>query len=689
MIPSSLRSWWRDRRRRNLAAALRREFASPAASRDRRLQILVISHDAYPAGAQQVLLSLLTQWKQRRTFDVKVICVSGGALRERFEQLFPTLFLDDCPEGRRQDRRFLEFVRDSCELIYSNSVVNGPLLGLLRGTGAPVITHCHELQASIERWAPGSIMVDTLTNSDFIISASTTIADNLRTRHQEPAQRLAVIRAFIDYWTGDAVPDADERLRLRTELGLAVDDIVVFGCGTTDWRKGPDLFVAAAIAACRQNPRLQFVWIGGDESPPALVEIARAGGCGDRVRFLGKRPEARRYFYAGDIFALTSREDPCALVALEAANAQLPVVCFAGAGDIPEVLGPESGDVVPFEDTRAFALSLLRLAADPEGRAAAGRNGNERVKRNHTAQASVEQIEEVVGQVLIGRRSELGRSADAPLVSVIIPNYNHQRYLPQRLHSVAAQTLRDIEIIVLDDMSTDESRPLLEAFVQDEPRARLEVNEANSGSTFKQWRKGFRLARGKYIWIAESDDFADPQFLALAVAQLEADSAVVVAHAHSQTVDLDGKRMGRPDGWLNDLAPGRWNSSFKVDGIAEIRDFLIRKNTVPNASAVVFRNFPGIDYLVDDGMRLCADWLFWIRMLARGRYAFIAKDLNFWRQHSSNARTRPPGVLEWQEGQRVLAQAAAILGMDPVARAQMLDSFYQRCMQWSGGSLDT
>src|ERR1700722_3014578 len=116
-----------------------------------------------------------------------------------------------------------------------------------------------------------------------------------------------------------------------------------------------------------------------------------------------------------------------------------------------------------------------------------------------------------------------------PRVSVIVPNYNHARFLRQRLDSVVAQTFQDFELILLDDCSTDESRKILEEYARD-PRARLELNEANSGSPFKQWNKGVRLARGKYVWIAESDDYANERFLERLGSRLDSHSDFVLCN---------------------------------------------------------------------------------------------------------------------------------------------------------------
>src|SRR3984893_17231816 len=103
-------------------------------------------------------------------------------------------------------------------------------------------------------------------------------------------------------------------------------------------------------------------------------------------------------------------------------------------------------------------------------------------------------------------------AVNQPKVSVIIPNYNHAAYLRQRIDTVLRQTYQDFEVILMDDCSTDDSRTIISEYSSD-PRIRIELNETNSGSTFRQWKKGIALARGEYIWIAESDDYSDERFL--------------------------------------------------------------------------------------------------------------------------------------------------------------------------------
>ncbi|NRD20554.1 glycosyltransferase family 2 protein [Winogradskyella eckloniae] len=117
-----------------------------------------------------------------------------------------------------------------------------------------------------------------------------------------------------------------------------------------------------------------------------------------------------------------------------------------------------------------------------------------------------------------------------PLVSIILPNYNHASFLQERLDSIFNQTYSNIEVIILDDCSTDNSLELLEAYKNHPRVSHFIVNSKNTGSPFKQWQKGFNLAKGDFIWIAESDDKAELNFIEK---QLEAiqlySSDVVVA----------------------------------------------------------------------------------------------------------------------------------------------------------------
>jgi glycosyltransferase involved in cell wall biosynthesis len=219
-------------------------------------------------------------------------------------------------------------------------------------------------------------------------------------------------------------------------------------------------------------------------------------------------------------------------------------------------------------------------------------------------------------------------------VSVIIPNYNHARFLRQRIESVFGQTYQDFEVILLDDCSTDESQSILREYAA-EPRVRIEFNEKNSGSTFKQWNKGVLLARGKYVWIAESDDYANERLLAKLVSRLDADPNAVFSYCRSWRVSGEGQAIGFSDYYLADLHPQKWTVDFWADGREECQEYLVRRNTVPSASSVLFRKdvYQRVGG-ADERLIFCGDWKTWASMaLTGGRIAYVGEPLNYFRSH--------------------------------------------------------
>ena len=222
-----------------------------------------------------------------------------------------------------------------------------------------------------------------------------------------------------------------------------------------------------------------------------------------------------------------------------------------------------------------------------------------------------------------------------PKVSIVVPNYNHARFLQRRIQSVLRQSFQDFELILLDDCSTDDSELILSEYAGDS-RVRIEFNEVNSGSPFKQWNKGVGLARGEYVWIAESDDYADERLLEKLAVRLDADAGVAFAYCRSWCVGLDDRIDGFADPWRQ---PERWAANYCADGYAECRDNLVYCNTILNASAVVFRKtiYQHVGG-ADESLQLCGDWKLWAAMALAGKIVYLAEPLNYFRFHLASVR---------------------------------------------------
>jgi glycosyltransferase involved in cell wall biosynthesis len=254
-----------------------------------------------------------------------------------------------------------------------------------------------------------------------------------------------------------------------------------------------------------------------------------------------------------------------------------------------------------------------------------------------------------------------------PLLSVVVPNYNHARFLAQRLDSIFNQTFKDFEVIILDDASTDDSRAVVARYL-DYPRVRFVPNSDNSGSPFAQWNRGVSLASGELVWIAESDDFSDLNFLATLVPQIVARSTVGVIYCQSWRVDDDGCVHGSIRDLSTDLNAPRWHTGFTRPGRYECAEHLIRGNTIPNASAVLFRRQL---YLATGGaptdMRLSGDWLAWVRLLLRCEVTFEPRELNYFRFHSQSARSQTTYLQSFRERcriQRTIIASSAVNRLD-------------------------
>lgn len=264
-----------------------------------------------------------------------------------------------------------------------------------------------------------------------------------------------------------------------------------------------------------------------------------------------------------------------------------------------------------------------------------------------------------------------------PTVSVIIPNYNHAPYLRQRIDSVLGQTFGDFEVILLDDCSSDNSREIIEEYRNHPKVSHVELNAVNSGSTFAQWKLGIGLAKGKYVWIAESDDYADPQFLATLVPLLDADPQAAMAFSGSHMVDSSGNEIPGMD-W------DRYKSGAPViqhyTGIELTAKKLLWTADVYNASMVVFRHAmaPAISDL-QLGMRYCGDWLFWTEMAHNGGAVEVRRKLNYFRQHTAKVS---PGAsksgLYFIEGLPIMIRIASYLNLNSLQRAMIAGRTWKR-----------
>ena len=269
------------------------------------------------------------------------------------------------------------------------------------------------------------------------------------------------------------------------------------------------------------------------------------------------------------------------------------------------------------------------------------------------------------------------RIKDSSAVSAIIPNYNYERYLLQRVYSILYQTQKVGEIIILDDNSKDNSVELakkIQAAIGELVPVRLINNTENHG-TFSQWEKGFREAKYEYIWIAEADDYCASSFLENALAPLVKHEPVVISYVNTGYVNAEGLLMGDVKNDIDYQGKGHWDESYINSGLDEANQYSYINNTIANVSSVVFRKKPGINYAkLFNGarkFRQAGDWVFYVEYMMYGDVAYTDKVLNYYRIHGNNVSSTTKAQDHISEILRIQKQFTKKLGLTKRQQANM------------------
>src|SRR2546422_1349203 len=149
----------------------------------------------------------------------------------------------------------------------------------------------------------------------------------------------------------------------------------------------------------------------------------------------------------------------------------------------------------------------------------------------------------------------------APRVSVGLPVYNGERYLPEALDSLLTQTYADFELIICDNASTDHTGEIAQSYAAKDKRVRYARNERNLGAG-GNFRRAFELSSGAYFRWAAADDLSAPQSLARCVEVLDQEPAVVLAYPKTRLIDEQGRVISNYDDRLH-LQAARASERFR------------------------------------------------------------------------------------------------------------------------------
>ena len=250
-----------------------------------------------------------------------------------------------------------------------------------------------------------------------------------------------------------------------------------------------------------------------------------------------------------------------------------------------------------------------------------------------------------------------------PQVSIILPNYNYARYLKERVTSILVQTMRDFELIYLDDASTDESNAVIRQFSED-PRLHLNLFDNNSGTVYQRWNDGAAQATGDWLWFAGADDSAHPQFLErlLALARQHPTSAIL--YSRPAAIDGRGRLCSMYCHWCSGTTQALEGNFFCVG--QEAIERLSKGCYLSTASSMpirrdAFEEVRGFDV----NLWVAADWDLYLHLLHRHDIAYTAEPLVYFRQHGTNATSTTKALISDLSSALCLARSYRRMVDDP------------------------
>lgn len=233
-----------------------------------------------------------------------------------------------------------------------------------------------------------------------------------------------------------------------------------------------------------------------------------------------------------------------------------------------------------------------------------------------------------------------------PLVTILMPVYNGEKYLEEAIKSILNQTFRDFEFLIIDDGSTDKSAEIIASF--NDARIRLERNEANLG-LIKTLNKGFRLSKGKYIARMDCDDISLPKRLSIQASFMEKHPEIGVCGSWVKVIGLKQKFINKyPQNDGEARAYFLFNTPFAHPSV------IIRKEIIEKHN---------LEY--DENYKHAEDYELWSRIIGHTKISNISKVLLRYRMHPESASKKNSSI-QAENSNRIRLRLLKQLNISPM-----------------------
>jgi glycosyltransferase involved in cell wall biosynthesis len=385
----------------------------------RPVDILFVGHDASRTGAPRSLLRLIDWFGRNSDSSFGIVLDRGGELLAEYENAatvrlqrrdrHPIVKLVTSATPAQHILRHLRRPRLRAwvqamkpRILVGNTAAAFPLLLDIGNPDIPAISFVREMPGAIRTVVGCNVFHAGASRCRRLLAVSEAVSDGLVDHGYAKRESVLIVPGCLPI--PDSRPDrASQRQKLFDIIRCSdADAALVVGIGSPTFAKGADLFVrlGAQLNGVRSSAPIHCVWIGGIESHSRALDAwrvaAELGGVADRVHFIGPRDDATKLVAGADILALTSREDSCPLVVMEAAVSEVPSACFANSGGAPEFAKDDSGIIAPFEDVDTMAEQIKAVLALQSRLRLLGQNARRRVERCHDINQVGPQLQQLI-----------------------------------------------------------------------------------------------------------------------------------------------------------------------------------------------------------------------------------------------------------------------------------------------------
>ncbi len=219
-----------------------------------------------------------------------------------------------------------------------------------------------------------------------------------------------------------------------------------------------------------------------------------------------------------------------------------------------------------------------------------------------------------------------------PQVSVIMPCYNHARYLSEAIDSILGQSYDDLELIITDDCSSDKSVDIIDSYKRIDRRVISICNKINKGAS-KSRNSAITISKGNYVAFCDADDIWEKDKLKIQLDYILNKSGYDVIHSDSTIINGQGIPTGERFSSLNKKGKMTGNLFYELclSNFINIQTVLLRRECINNVG------------LFEEDIKYVEDWVYWVKVARNYRFFYIDEPLGRYRIHEGSTNKNIEG----------------------------------------------